>query len=87
MSGSTTAQVAAYKKVIEEKVEQLFPEKTIRITNKDKDFITAELKTLDRRKKNEWKRKGRSELYLKLRKEFRLKYKKNSFRLFKEMCV
>jgi hypothetical protein len=46
--GSTTAQVSAYEKIVEEKVEQLFPEKTIRITNKDKDFITAELKTIEK---------------------------------------
>ena len=54
MNGSTTAQVAAYKEIIEKKVEQLFPEKTIRITNRDKELITAELKTLDRKKKREW---------------------------------
>ena len=69
--GSNTAQ--AYEKIVEEKVEQLFPEKTIRITNKDKDFITAELKTLDRKKKREWSKKGRSALYIQLRKEFRHK--------------
>ena len=73
--GSTTAQVSAYEKIVEEKVEKLFPEKTIRITNKDKDFITAELKTLDRKKKREWSKKGRSALYIQLRKEFRQKYK------------
>ena len=61
-----------------EKVEQLFPEKKIRVTSKDKEFITAELKTLDRKKKREWKEKGRSDKYLALRKEFRDKYKKEA---------
>jgi hypothetical protein len=84
--GSTTAQVAAYEKIVEEKVEQLFPEKTIRITNKDKDFITAELKTLDRKKKREWSKKGRSALYIQLRKEFRDKYKQAASAYLKK-CV
>ena len=46
--------------------------------HKDKNFITAEFKTLDRRKKNEWKRKGRSEIFVQLRNEFKLKYKKTA---------
>ena len=29
---------------------KMFPEKTIQISNKDKEFITAELKSLDRKK-------------------------------------
>ena len=53
LDGSTTAQVAAYEKVVKEKVEQLFPEQTFRVTNKDKEFIIAELKSLDRKKKKE----------------------------------
>ena len=76
LRGSTTAQVQAYENIFENKVNQLFPEKRIRITKKDKQFITAELKTLDRKKKREWKQKGKSEKYLHLRNEFRQKYKK-----------
>ena len=53
-----------------------FPEKKILITNRDKPFITAELKTLDRKKKREWKSRGRSALYLQLKVEFKVKYKK-----------
>ena len=49
LSGSTTAQVQAYENFVENKVNQLFPEQKIRITKKDKQFITAELKTLDRK--------------------------------------
>ena len=69
-----------------EKVEQFFPEKKIRVTSKDKEFITAELKTLDRKKKREWKEKGRSDKYLSLRKEFRDKYKKEAANYLKK-CV
>jgi hypothetical protein len=86
VSGSTTAKVEAYEFIVENKVNQLFPEKKIRITKKDKQFITAELKTLDRKKKREWKQKGKSERYLLLRNEFRQKYKKAASDFLKK-CV
>ena len=53
-----------------------FQKKTVRISNKDKPFITKELKTLDRKKKKEWTKHGRSDKFLKLQKEFKTKYKK-----------
>ena len=84
--GSTTEQVAAYEKLVMEKVDQIFPEKKIRVTGKDKEFITAELKTLDRKKKREWKEKGRSDKYLAMRKEFRCKYNKEAADYLKK-CV
>ena len=59
-------------------MEELFPEKRIRVSNKDKIFITSELKILSKRKKREWRKNGRSEKYLKLKEEFTLKYKKAS---------
>ena len=85
-SGSTTKQVEAYENLVENKVNQLFPEKKIRVTRKDKQFITSELKTLDRKKKREWKLKGKSERYILLRNEFRNKYKKASSDFLKK-CV
>ena len=60
----------------DKKVDELFPEKKIRITNKDKEFITSELKTLNRKKMREWQKSGRSERYLQLKSEFDRKYKK-----------
>ena len=85
-NGSTSAQVEAYEKVVDNKVNHLFPEKSIRITKKDKEFITSELKTLDRKKKREWKNKGKSEKYIQLRNEFRQKYKKAASDFLKK-CV
>ena len=76
MNGSTTAQVEEYEKNIDSKVNYFFPEKKMRITRKDKEFITSELKTLDRKKKREWNKKGKSERYLLLKNEFKIKYKK-----------
>ena len=68
ISGSPTVQVTAFEELVSQKVEELFPERKIRITKKDKEFITSELKTLDRKKKREWQKNGRSDRYLQLKK-------------------
>ena len=46
-----TKQFSEFDRLVHEKVNSCLPEKHIRITKKDKEFITAELKTLDRKKK------------------------------------
>ena len=43
-----------------EKMNVIFPQQTVRLRNIDKHFITAELKGLDRRKKREYFKKGKS---------------------------
>ena len=50
---SPSEQVEAFQKIVDTKVEELFPERKVRITNQDKQFITGEIKTLDRKKKKE----------------------------------
>ena len=75
---SPTQMVDAFQTLVNSKVDQFFPQKTIRVTNKDKEFITAELKSIDRKKMKEWRKKGRSEKYLRLKKEFDEKFKKAS---------
>ena len=49
--GEPTDQAIALQTVLEGKVDEIFPAKTSRVTGKDKRFITAELKQLDRQKK------------------------------------
>ena len=56
------------------------------MSKKDKEFITAELKTLDRKKKREWSKNGRSKKYMDLKIEFQQKYKKAGSD-FVEKCV
>ena len=85
-SGSPTEMVAAFEALVQAKVEELFPEKRIRITKKDKEFITAELKTIDRKKMREWKRRGKSEKYMRIKKEFNEKYRKAATEHIKK-CV
>ena len=82
-----TEQVEEFSKMVEEKVEAIFPEKKLKIRiSKDKEFITAELKTLDRRRKKEWRKNGKSEKYLRTKAEFDTKYKKAAAEFLKK-CV
>jgi hypothetical protein len=76
VDGSPTEQVEIFQEIVDLKVKEMFPQKKVRISNKDKVFITSELKTLDKRKKREWRKNGKSERYLQMKTEFTLKYKK-----------
>ena len=51
----TTSQVESLQKKFQDKVEEIFPEKTVKLTSKDKPYMTKELKAINRRKKKEWK--------------------------------
>ena len=73
---SPSDQVEAFQNIVDTKVEELFPERKVRITSQDKQFITGELKNLDRKKKKEWKQHGKSDKYKRLKEEFDSKYKK-----------
>ena len=61
-----TKQVDLVHKYLNEKVDKFFPEKCVKISNKDKPFITSELKVIDRK----------SEKYKSLNKELKNKHKK-----------
>ena len=50
LHSSPSGQVEAFQKIVDTKVEQLFPERKVRLSNQDKQFITSEIKTLDRKK-------------------------------------
>ena len=58
----------------------------MRVTNKDKEFITLELKLLKKRKMREWRKRGKSEKYISVKKEFDGKFKKASEEYIKK-CV
>ena len=52
---SPTEQVEVFQQIVDSKVEELFPERKVRISNKDKLFITEEIKKLERKKKRNGK--------------------------------
>ena len=69
-------QVQNLEKILTEKMDEIFPKLEIKLRPFDKPFITRELKILDRRKKREYLKKGKSENYMKLKKKFDCKFKK-----------
>ena len=73
---SPTEQFESFEKLVQEKVDFFLQEKKIRVTKKDKEYITAELKNLDRKKKREWSKNGKSQKYISLKSDFDQKLKK-----------
>ena len=69
-------QAQTLEKLLRKKIDEIFPKMEIRLRPLDKPFITRELKVLDRRKKREYIKKGKSEKYIKLKKKYDYKFKK-----------
>ena len=61
---------------LRDKVKEIFPTKTVRLSNEDKPFFSAALKKLDKYVKKEYKQRGKSEKYIKLKSAYEVKYKK-----------
>ena len=51
---STSQQGLLLKNILQDKTEQIFPQKQVRISNTDKPWVTQEIKKLDRWKKTEY---------------------------------
>ena len=73
---TTNNQVNKMQNVLENKIDEYFPTKTVKLSNKDKLWIDAELKKLDRQKKRIYYKQGKSKKYLELKNLFDSKYKK-----------
>ena len=71
---SPSDQAMAMQKLLEAKLNEIFPTKSVRLSNKDKKWMDYELKKLDRAKKREWCNKGKSNKYVKLKTEFDQKF-------------
>ena len=72
----TDVQVEVLQNLMTEKLNLIFPTKTVRITQKDKCYINADIKKLDRLVKREYRKHGKSQKYLKLLEKYDLKMKK-----------
>ena len=61
-------------KVFEDKIQEMLnkfcPEKTVRISSKDKPLVTGELKAIARLKSREYNKRGKTERYKDLAKQF-----------------
>ena len=59
-------------------VKLVFPTKSVRVSSQDKPFITCELKKLDKYAKREYRLRGKTEKYVKLKSVYDTKFKKAS---------
>ena len=76
-NGSPTDQVCTFEKQVNEKLDAIFPLKTVKINPiLDKPFFTAELKKLNRQLKREYRKNYKSEKYNRLKNCYVVKYKK-----------
>ena len=65
---SPTEQALELDKILSENLNKFFPEKTMKLGSQDKLFITSKLKQLDRQKKREYNKRGKTEKYRSLKK-------------------
>ena len=68
--------VTQFEAILKENLDKYLPQKSVKITNKDKPYITSDIKTLDRLKKREYCKHGKSDKYMKLKEDFDRKLKK-----------
>ena len=74
-SNCPSEQANAMQTMLESKLDEVFPKQSVKISNKDKKWIDSNLKKLDRQKKREWQKNGKSLKYLELKSRFDSKYK------------
>ena len=75
-AGNSSLQARAMQELLETKVDEIFPTKSVKISTKDKFFITKEIKQLDRQKKRIYRKQGKSQKYLDFLEKYEAKYKK-----------
>ena len=74
--GDPSKQVEFFENVVKLKLDEFLPQKMVKIGIDDKPFMTLELKELKRKRMREYVKNGKSEKYLKLREDFKQKFKK-----------
>ena len=81
---SPTEQAVKLEKLLQNKLDEFCPQKSMKIGSQDKPFITQELKNIHRRKSREYTKNGKSRKYRSLKSEFELKYKNEAFKYIKK---
>ena len=72
---SPTQMSVVFEQLVGNKLNQLCPEKEVKVSSQDKPFITGELKKIKRLKSREYTRRGKTQKYKDLQKKFKSKYK------------
>ena len=70
---SSHEKAAILQKMLLDNLNKFLPEKVTKFTNEDRPFFTPELKALDRKRKNEFRKNRKSLKYIKLNKQFKSK--------------
>ena len=65
----------SFETLLQQKLDETCPQKSMKIGSQDKPFINAELKNIHRRKSREYIKHGKSEKYIALKTKFKQKYK------------
>ena len=71
-----TKQPETMELILNQQVDSIFPTKTVCVSSQDLPYITGDIKNLDKYVKKEFKSKGKSDKYLKLKKIYDIKMKK-----------
>ena len=71
-----TKQEDEFQRILLQHLNLHLPTKTVRFRPQDKPFITKELKIIDRKRKREYRKHGKSQKYLNLDSLFEKKYRK-----------
>ena len=72
---SVSEHAQKLQELLMDKLDELCPTQTMRVSQQDKPFINKELKMLNRRKQRTYVKEGKSQKYLDIKKEFDKKYK------------
>ena len=72
---TSSEQVSHFEELGNAKLDEFCPLKEIKLSSKDKPFISAELKQIDRKRNREYVKRGKTEKYKNLESLFQAKYK------------
>ena len=72
---TTSEQDEAFQKVLLKMLDKTCPEKTVRLRTEDKPFITREIKILDRQRRREYNKRGKTWKYVELNERYLRKLK------------
>ena len=85
---SSTQKVLELQNHVNNKVEQIFPMRSIKIFDRDQEWMTEELQNLRRQKSREYRKNKKSVKYVQLNEKFiKLKYKSSKKYIQKEVEI
>ena len=72
---SPTEKALVFEQLLNANLNKYCPQQEMKISSKDKPFINAELKKINRRKKREYQKRGKTTKYFELKKQFDVKFR------------